>query len=216
MMRSLLFFAALAVTDASTTVAVLEFGKHGCVHRTTSKNTQTTVAGAASFFNSLSGKGLQDSDMTVVPDLFNKPDGVVVVGISGAGVDLDAMPTLSNLVENEGNGVVGHMTLPSGHHRHLMNRVGPSKALDAETLVDGVKSEASSKQISSVSITVDAGNAGAVDAQIAAMLSALQKQAGNDSTIIVHLVVDEEEGSARRRLSQSDSNNDRQSKLLRL
>ena len=212
MMRSLLFFAALAVADASTTVAVLAFGKHGCVHRTTSKNTHTTVAGAASFFNALSGKGLQESDMTVVPDLFNKPDGVVVVGITGSGVNLEAMPTLANLVEKEGNGVVGHMTLPAGHHRHLMNRVGPSKAVDAEALVDGVKSEASSKKISSVSITVDAGNSGAVDAQIAAMLTALQKQAGNDSTIIVHLVVDEEEGSARRRLSQSDANNERQSK----
>ncbi|KAI2506597.1 hypothetical protein MHU86_7807 [Fragilaria crotonensis] len=210
MMKTFLLFAALAVADGATTVAVLEFGKHGCVRRTTATNTRTTVAGANSFFRALSGKGLQQSGMTVVPDLFNKPDGMVVVGISGSGVDLNSMPILSNLVQSEGNGVVGHMTLPEAHHRHLMNHVGPSKSIDTASFVDGVKAEASSKILSSVSIDVDVGNSGAVDAQIAAMISALQKQAGSDSTIIVHLVVEEEDGAFRRRLSENGGAEDNQ------
>lgn len=214
MMKTFLLFAALAVADGATTVAVLEFGKQGCVRRTTATNTRTTVAGANSFFRALSGKGLQQSGMTVVPDLFNKPDGMVVVGISGSGVDLNSMPILSNLVQSEGNGVVGHMTLPEAHHRHLMNHVGPSKSLDTASFVDGVKAEASSKKLSSVSIDVDVGNSGAVDAQIAAMISALQKQAGSDSTIIVHLVVEEEDGAFRRRLSENGGAEDNQSKSI--
>lgn len=203
MLKTFLLFAALAVADGATTVAVLEFGKGGCVRRTTATSTQTSVAGASSFFRALSGKGLQQAGMTVVPDLFNKPDGMVVVGVSGSGVDLNSMPILSKLVQSEGNGVVGHLTLPQSHHRHLMNHVGPSKALDASSFVDGIKAEASSNKLTSVSIDVNVSNSGAVDAQIAAMLSAMQKEAGNDSTIIVHLVVQEEEDASRRRLSES-------------
>jgi len=199
-MKTALFFAALVVADASTTVAVLEFGKSGVVRRTTSKKCHTTVAGVGSFFNAMSNKGMQQADMTVVPDLFRRADGAVVIGISGAGVDLESMPTVSNLVQSEGNSVVGHMTLAGAHGRDLLNKAGPSKELDAKSLVAGVKSEAASKNLSSVSVQVDSENAAAVDTQIAAMLVALQKQAGADSTIIVHLVVEEEEGASRRRL----------------
>ena len=107
MLTTFLFFAALAVADGATTVAVLEFGKGGCVRRTTATNTHTSVAGASSFFRALSGKGLQQAGMTVVPDLFNKPDGMVVVGVSGSGVDLNSMPVLSKLVQSEGNSEIG-------------------------------------------------------------------------------------------------------------
>lgn len=197
-----LLAALAAVVDASTTVAVLEFGKQGSVRRTTSKTTHTTVNGVHSFWRALSTKkGLQQPGMTVVPDLFNKPDGVVVVGITGAGVDLESMPNLSNLVQNEDSNVVGHMTLNGAHGRQLLNRMGPSKTLDATSMVGGIKSEVTSPKLSSVNIQVDAENAASVDAQVGAMLAALSEQAGKDSNVIVHLVVEEEEGSARRRLA---------------
>jgi hypothetical protein len=202
MMKSLVFSAvvvASSVADASTTVAVLEFGKKGCVHRTTTKNTDTTVSGVKSFWNALSGTGLQDPDMTVVPDLFKRPSGHVVLGITGSGVDLDSMPTVSKLVQSEGDKVAGQMTISGSHGRALLNKVGSAEELSVDSIIEGVKNSISADKLSALNVKVE-DNASQVDSQIAAMLTALQEQAGDDSTFVVHLVVEEEEGAARRRL----------------
>jgi MinD-like ATPase involved in chromosome partitioning or flagellar assembly len=212
-----LALAAFSIVDAATTVAVLEFGKSGSVRRTLSSNSGTTVAGATSFFQSLSGKGLQHSDMTMVPDLFHKPDGVVIVEISGAGGNLHSMPVVSELLSNEGkNHVVGHMTLPgSNHHSALMNRVGPAKKSECSSFVSDIKKEATTPALSVVSIHADSSNAAEIDSKIAGMMSALQQQASSQGTIVVHLVVEEDEISAHRRLSEAvSSNNSEKSKSM--
>lgn len=205
MMKSLFLIAAsalAAIADASTTVAVLEFGKSGSVRRTLTKSTHTTVAGVASFW---SPDSLQHADMTVVPDLFRKADGAVVIGISGAGVDLNSMPTVNELMQTDGSAataaVVGHMTLAGAQGRALLNKVGPATSLEAETLVVGVQKECHSSKLSSVHVQVDdATVASKVDAQVAALIKNLL-ETSNESTILVHLVVEEEDGAARRRLT---------------
>jgi hypothetical protein len=204
MMKSLFLIAASALavaTNASTTVSVLEFGKSGTVRRTLTKQTHTTVAGVSSFWAASASRGMQQADMTVVPDMFRKPDGAVVVGISGAGVDLESMPTVAALMQSkDAQHVVGKMTLTGAQGNQLLHKVGPSTSLTSETLVVGVKKECHSHKLSSVHVTVDdAEKAASVDAQIAALIQSLSET--SDSTIVVHLVVEEEEGAARRRLT---------------
>ena len=93
----LLFTLCVPSLEAATRVAVLELGKGGTVRRTTSNDVETSVEGVASFWNALHQqqgrrRKLQHAGMTVVPDLFNKPDAGIVIGISGNGVDLETMP----------------------------------------------------------------------------------------------------------------------------
>merc|ERR1711957_185233 len=92
---------ASSLVDAATRVAVIELGASGTVRRTTaSSREETSVDGVASFWSALHGYGrrLQHAGMTVVPDLFSRPESGVVVGLTGSGVDLDHMPTLNGLL----------------------------------------------------------------------------------------------------------------------
>ena len=202
MMKScLLVAAALAVAvDASTTVAVLELGKGGAVRRTTSKRSETSVSGVASFWSNLhdSGRKLQHAGMTVVPDLFNKADSGVVLGLMGSGLDLSAMPNLSGLVENEGDYVVGHMTLQGANGASLLNKAGAVEAVAPASLASIAKS--SKKGLSAMSVAVDENNAALVDTEVTALIQAMHKDAMDaGKTVILHLVVEEKEDASRRR-----------------
>lgn len=194
----LLAALAVAVVDASTTVSVMEFGKIGSVRRTTSTATHTSVSGVQSFWSAMSNAGLQQPGMTVVPDLFHKPTSSIVVGITGA--DLDVMPNLAKVVEKDNKNVVGQMKVSGSKGKVLCEKAGHSVTKTAGSMIDGVKSQMESGEFSSVHINVDSENAADVDAKVNEMLMFLNKYAG-DSTIVVHLVVEEEEGSVRRRLT---------------
>ena len=201
MMKTSLFLAAAlaAIADASTTVAVLELGKEGAVRRTTAKKSDTTVSGVASFWSSLhGGRKLQHAGMTVVPDLFNQADSGLVLGLMGSGVDLAAMPTVSGLIEKDGQHVVGHMTLDGPHGRALLHKAGPSEQVTPESLVSSAKSI--KRGLSAMSVAVDDKNAAAVDSQISALIESIHKEAvAAGTTVVLHLVVEEEAGAFRRR-----------------
>ena len=201
MKSSLLIAAALAAAaDASTTVAVLELGKGGSVRRTTAKHTETTVSGVSSLWSNLhdSGRKLQHAGMTVVPDLFNKADSGLVLGLMGSGVDLAAMPNLSGLVENEGNHVVGHMTVDGANGAALLEKAGGAQQVAPESLASSAKSAKSG--LSAMSVSVTDNNAAAVDSEVAALIASIHKDAMDaGKTVILHLVVEEEEGASRRR-----------------
>jgi hypothetical protein len=201
-MKTSLFIAAAlaAVADASTTVAVLELGKGGAVRRTTAKRTDNTVSGVASFWSQLhGGRLLQHAGMSVVPDLFNKPDSGLVLGLMGSGLDLAAMPTVSALVEKEDNHVVGHFTVAGSHGLSLLQKAGPSHVIEPASLVSSAKN--TKEGLSAMSILVDDKNVADVDSQVAALIESLHKEAVKaGSTVILHLVVEEEEGASRRRL----------------
>eukprot|EP00542_Grammatophora_oceanica_P019047 CAMPEP_0194047410 /NCGR_PEP_ID=MMETSP0009_2-20130614/24519_1 /TAXON_ID=210454 /ORGANISM="Grammatophora oceanica, Strain CCMP 410" /LENGTH=302 /DNA_ID=CAMNT_0038693025 /DNA_START=24 /DNA_END=932 /DNA_ORIENTATION=+ len=195
---ALLAIAGFAsVADASTTVAVLEFGKGGAVRRTTTKNTETTVNGVASFWGALHSRSrqLQHSDMTVVPDLFKSADNGLVLGLTN--VDLDAMPNLKEIVDVKS---VGQMTMDGKQGAALCNKVGPTKEATVSSLVADSKDKMSAEALSSVKIAATEENSEALDKQLGALIAALEKLAG-DETLVLHVVVEEEDGAARRRLA---------------
>ena len=202
MMKFCLLIAAslAAAADASTTVAVLELGKGGAVRRTTAKRTETTVSGVSTLWSNLhdSGRKLQHAGMTVVPDLFNKADNGIVLGLMGSGVDLAAMPNLSGLVEKEGNRVVGHMTVEGANGAALLEEAGPAMEVAPASLISAAKSAKSG--LSAMKVSVNDNNAAAVDSEVASLIQALHKEALDaGKTVILHLVVEEEEGASRRR-----------------
>jgi hypothetical protein len=136
--------------------------------------------------------------MSVVPDLFNKPDSGLVLGLMGSGLDLAAMPTVSALVEKEDNHVVGHFTVDGAHGRSLLQRAGPSHSIEPASLVSSAK--ITKKGLSAMSVSVDDKNVADVDSQVAALIETLHKEAVEaGTTVILHLVVEEEEGASRRR-----------------
>lgn len=202
----LLLTTALALTasvvNAATRVAVIELGASGTVRQTsTASDLETSVDGVASFWSALHGYGrkLQHAGMPVVPDLFSRPDSGVVIGLTG--VDLDNnMPTLSKLMnhEEEAQGVVGHMTVPGKQCKNMMKNVKETEMLESTSAISSsFKAQAAQSGISGLQIEVTSSNAADVDAQIASLLNDLSLEDGK--TVVVHLIVEEEDGAERRR-----------------
>eukprot|EP00536_Pseudo-nitzschia_multiseries_P011049 jgi/Psemu1/307837/fgenesh1_kg.357_\ len=197
--------AAMALTaDAATRVAVIELGASGTVRRTTtaSQFEETSADGVASFWSALHGYGrkLQHAGMPVVPDLFSRPQSGVVVGLTGSGVDLDHMPTLNALLKNvdeqEDNRVVGHMQVSGNQCKKMLNSVQTKKDYSsAGSLKSAFESQAQEAGISGMHFDVSSGNAADIDVQLASLIN----EYSSDKTVVLHLVVEEEDGSARRR-----------------
>lgn len=197
--------AAMALTaDAATRVVVIELGASGTVRRTTtaSQFEETSVDGVASFWSALHGYGrkLQHAGMPIVPDLFSRPTSGVVVGLTGSGLDLDHMPTLNGLLKNvdeqEDNRVVGHMQVSGNQCKKMLNSVQNKEELASSgSLKSAFESQAQEAGISGMHFDVSSANAADVDDQLASLL----KDYSSDKTVVIHLVVEEEDGSARRR-----------------
>jgi hypothetical protein len=209
MMKATFLLSTLALSaDAATKVAVLEFGKGGVVRRTTSKRTASSVVGVASFWGALHGRQLQQPDMPLVPDLFNKADRSMILGLTG--VDLDVMPILTNLMNNE---AVGHMEVEGKHCKSLMNKAGPAKESAVQDAVLDAKTTMSATGLNAMSLKVTKANSDAVEAQLQAILAELKAQATDGKTYVLHLVVEEEDEAAHRRLESRDLQNDNGKKL---
>jgi len=202
MIKSFFAVAALAaasVADASTTVAVIEVGKGGVVHRTTTERYLSSVSGVASFWGAFHGRQLQYAGMTMVPDLFNKASSGLVVGLTGSGMDLASMPIVAELVKEEGaNNVVGHLELQGTQGLNLLKKASNEDIINVMDLKDIKTAESG---IRSYNVDVDEDNAGKIDSQISSLIKSLDKEAtAAGSTIVFHIVVEEETGAARRRL----------------
>eukprot|EP00566_Odontella_aurita_P019984 CAMPEP_0113566436 /NCGR_PEP_ID=MMETSP0015_2-20120614/22722_1 /TAXON_ID=2838 /ORGANISM="Odontella" /LENGTH=299 /DNA_ID=CAMNT_0000468725 /DNA_START=85 /DNA_END=984 /DNA_ORIENTATION=+ /assembly_acc=CAM_ASM_000160 len=216
--------AALATcVDAATTVAVIEIGSGGVARRTTTSSSKTSIQAVSSFWNSMHdvdngekkrrAKSLQYPGMTVVPDLFKRADGGVAIGITGSGVDLTAMPSVSSLL---GENSVGSFRLSGSQGSALMEKAGRvNDIVDSSVLGSSIekkaKAAASGNKLGSVSVSVDnKESAIAVDKDVSKTLSSLQQYASETgSTVVVHLVVEEEDDFPRRRLEdQEDEDQD--------
>mmetsp|Transcript_1205 Transcript_1205/g.2139 ORF Transcript_1205/g.2139 Transcript_1205/m.2139 type:complete len:293 (+) Transcript_1205:87-965(+) len=211
--------AALAATTSSvsaeTTVAILEFGPGGSVHRTTSSSTESSAAAVSSLWNALhrpSSKrsSRQHAGMSVVPDLFSKADAGIVIGLQGG--SLESMSTVASLLDAEeiADNVVGHIHVPGQAAEQLMKSAS-SKDLDAVSkddisrrLQSAAKTAANGdvKGIDAVSLAVNNDDVASVaDEELGRMLKTLRKQAAaNGKTVVVHLVAD----STRRRLNEDE------------
>jgi hypothetical protein len=210
------------VADARTTVAVLEVGKGGVVRRTTANSKQASVHGVASFWNAahdeVAGRNRRGSaqhpGMAVVPDLFSRADGGIAIGLSGGAVDLTsggAMPRLADLLDAE---AVGSFELSGSHSATLLKKAG-AKAEDvvgsAADLASSLKAKASAavdNRLEGLSIAVhDEAAAKAVDSAIAAAVQSLRKQSEESGkTLLLHLVVDEEQVPASHEAEDIPSN----------
>ena len=132
--------------------------------------------------------------MALVPDIFNRADGGIVVGISGAvsSMALDFME----------DNVVGSFTT-SGSTSDVMNRVKKS-----ELISDGFDRrltstvEKAEEEMQVVSLSVNDESAPEAERELKRMLSSLKAHAKkSDKTYVVHLVVDTP--STRRRLEDA-------------
>jgi hypothetical protein len=203
MMMKASLFAVLALSaytvDAATKIAVLELGKGGTVRRTTSKNTLTNVQGVASFWSAVHSRGrsLQQSGMTVVPDLFNKADAGVVFGIQGSGVDLDNMPFISFLLDEESENVVGHMEMDGSRCGALMKTISNVEDVEPEMIANTATKHAAASGLSGFKTLVDSANASAVEEQLKAMIENMEREAkAAGTTVVLHFIVEEDEASA--------------------
>lgn len=200
-MRVLFTFAlALASADAATRVAVIELGKAGTVRRTTASNVATSPQGVASFWGALHGhsRKLQHAGMTVVPDMFSRPDSGVVVGLTG--VDLDNMPMLNGLMTEEGNGVVGHMEMHGQRCNDMMRSVNNVQEVQASNLYTSFQSQAAEAGMSGMKLQVSSENAHDIDMQLGNLVQKAAEDANNSGkTVVLHLVVEEDDGASRRR-----------------
>ena len=200
-MRVLLAAAfTLASADAATRVAVIELGKSGTVRRTTALNAETSAEGVASFWSSLHGYGrkLQHAGMTVVPDLFSRPESGVVFGLTG--VDLDSMPNLNSMMTHEENGVVGHMEVHGQQSSKMMRNVKNVLEIQPSDLSSTFETQAAEAGISAMKMEVTTETANDMDMQLASIIQKVDEDAKNSGkTVVLHLVVEEEEGAARRR-----------------
>ncbi|KAL3781609.1 hypothetical protein ACHAWO_009603 [Cyclotella atomus] len=207
-MKSILSFGIAAITAATaaaeTTVAVLEFGPGGSVRRTASID-ESTPAGAASFFSAMhtpSKAHRQQSGMSLVPDIFNRADAGVVLGLSGAGVS--SMESAMNLLVEGAADVVGTF-VTTGTAAEVMKRASKNGEITSdefERRLVATAEKTSSEEMQVVSLSVNEESASEADAQLNRMLASLKAQAKESGkTIVVHLVVDTP--SSRRRLEDA-------------
>jgi len=211
MLRLIGFAAAtiLAAVVDGTSVAIVEYGNEGTARRTTQTSSLTSAPAVGSFWSSMhqgvkrEGKprrfSKQHPGMTIVPDMFNKPDGGFVIGISGEGIDLEVMPTVAALL-NEDNDALGHFYVQGDHTEKLMDKADAGKKVKPASfknkalpkMNDAVDKD-EPNHLEAVYVDVSTKDEAAdVDSQIAEVLASLAKLTKESGgTVIVHIVVDE-------------------------
>lgn len=192
--------SVLSAADAATKVSVIELGKGGAVRRV-DEDSFSNVASVSSFWSALHspGRKLQHAGMPVVPDLFYKASNGMVIALKG-GV-LNEMPFVSSLLsEVDSNGVVGHLDLDGKKADALLNKIRDADTVDASLFTSSCKRHANSPGLTGMVTEVHSGKSSDVDNQLHTVLKALDQEATDaGKTIVLHLVVEGEDGSVGRR-----------------
>lgn len=202
-MKCLLSLLYLSAASASTKVAVLELGKAGTVRRTNAVDPETTVEGVSSFWSALHTKSPRapHAGLTVVPDLFRKPESGVVIAISGVNLDVEAqLPTAFSMQAE-----APVMEVDGSRVEALLSKIPEWEEVSAENLSFSAVKCGSKKGLSGIKTTVDGSSAQLVDKQLKEIMNELKTLADSmGETIVVHLVVEEDDAiSRRRRLSRN-------------
>ena len=220
---SLLFLATVATTpsNAKTTVAVLEIGKGGTVRQTTSgldsslPQSTTSVSNVHTFWSNLHNLRprrylqKQESGDALIPDLFNKADGGIVIGVIGNGVDIPSMKTVSALIDSSTSSssdmdIVGHFQLEGNKGNALMKNTkimqdtsdfGSAMDTSVEKLLN---SKNGGRNFHTVAIRINEQNEAAaaasesLDKQITDMISSLKRETEKSaSTYVLHVVTED-------------------------
>lgn len=214
----ILLSLSLSCLATATTVSVLELGASGTVHSTAATSPLTSSNGILSFWKSIhsaDSAGVprkhsvsQYPGMTVVPDLFSKPAGGLVIGVFGD-VTLEDMPVLSNLLEEESS--VGQFHVRGEHGRTLM-RLSNAQAVPSEDFASALATKAASavsketgNRLDAISVRVG-DDSKDIDASLGRMLESISQSAREaGSSVIVHIVI---EDGKRRRLEDNNNGDD--------
>ena len=201
MIKLVLSLLSLSAVNAATRIAVIEAGVGGTVHRTTSTTPETSVDGAASFLQAMHGRKIQHAGMTVVPDLFKKADSGIVIGVSA--VDFAELPLVSGLYEDEGkNGVIGHLEINGSRSDALLSKVA-GEWKDIEEVKEAAE-VADKSGLSAVKISLDNSKVAAFDSSVHGLIADVDAKAKEDGkTVVIYLVLEEDEAAARRRAVSS-------------
>jgi len=208
-------FAVLAIGIDATSVAVMEFGNVSTMHRTMSTASETSASGVLSFFKSLhevysNGKvsrsrSTQYPGMSVVPNLFNRPNGGIAIGISVETTELVSMPTLASILEEKGT--IGNFNIKSSEGKLLMKQMEPDSVDIAsfESVVETRAKAAACKdgnKLESVTVNFESiKSAVEFDTSLARSLKSVAKHAEEtESTIIVYLIIQENDEDFNRRV----------------
>eukprot|EP00527_Entomoneis_sp_CCMP2396_P001504 CAMPEP_0198142646 /NCGR_PEP_ID=MMETSP1443-20131203/5370_1 /TAXON_ID=186043 /ORGANISM="Entomoneis sp., Strain CCMP2396" /LENGTH=316 /DNA_ID=CAMNT_0043805705 /DNA_START=45 /DNA_END=995 /DNA_ORIENTATION=+ len=216
MMKIFLSLLALVGSvNASTKIVLVELGVGGTVRRTSSRSSLSTVEGVNSFIQTMhGGRKLQHAGMPVVPDLFHKADGGVILGLSGQGVDIAEMPSVAALLEEEKDGVVGHLETNGQHCHSLVSRANSVSEISGD-ISQAVEKAAQKQYLTGVKMNVNDSDAAAVaDKQVDAMIRDMQKKAKDEGkTYVLYLVIEEDASISRRRLAEDENNENQEGKI---
>ena len=209
---AVIFLSALLAVEASTKIAVLEFGNGKTVRRSEATSAETSVGGVVSFWSALHGQtssNIQYAGMPIVPDLFRKPDSGVIIGISGSGVDFDSFPGFASLFEIEET--VGFMEVEGQRCQSLLSAFTEPSESSVENFVQFSVEHASKESLTTVKVSADSESIAAVDQQLITLVNQFKLAAETSGKkLVVHVVMEENESQSRRRLSSSRELEDEQ------
>lgn len=205
--------ACTSTVSAETTIAILEFGPGGSVHRTTSSVTESNSAAVSSLWNVLHGQSKntlssQHEGMSVAPDLFAKADAGIVLGLRGESIK--SMPAAAALLDATAANVVGHIHVPG--RRAGADLLKDAESVSGEDVGRRLRSTAESAARGDLpggmvvlSLAVEDDESAAIaDEQLGRMLKILKEQAAaSGKTVVLHLVAEE---GGRRRLNEDEDN----------
>jgi hypothetical protein len=205
-LAALSILAALVAAEATTKIAVLEFGRGGTVRRSEASNAETSTEGVLSFWSALHGRtssNIQHAGMTVVPDLFRKPDSGVIVGISGTEIDLHSFNGFSSLFDTDET--VGFFEVAGNRCASLLDTLTEVIEIPGEDLKKATLEHVKKNGLYGIKVNVASEGVNTLDKQIIALVSELKTEAQNsDETFIIHFVIEENESQSRRRLSSRE------------
>lgn len=201
---ALLLAATATLTHASTNVAVLELGKKGSVRAVDSANSGATLEGVASFFSALHGKPhRQVPGMSMVPDLFNKPDSSVVIEING--LKMEASETIQKMLDE----FTGIFELDGNRGNAIMSKLGDVKTVSLDSLKEKAFEAGTKIGITGFSCGANKENASKLDETLAATIEDLKNHAeANERSLLVHIVMEgnDSERHMARRLEEENQN----------
>jgi hypothetical protein len=209
--------AALFIGADATSVSVIEFGNGGTVQRTTATAPQTVASGVMSFFRSLHEVGsdgeirrsrtTQYPGMNVVPSIFNRPDGGLSIGITGEAIDMSKMPIVAGILRDEG--AVGHFNMKSSEGKILKDMLDAetveSSSLESVIVSKGTAAAVKNgNRLESLELKIESDDSAAmIDESIGKALKEIARLTKeSDSTIVVHLFVEENEEIFHNRLQR--------------
>lgn len=200
-----LFLFFYSVVDASTSVLVFELGKGGAVRRTSQPRTETNVDGVHSFWSNLHGLNKfgskykrQQPKMAIVPDMFKKPDGGIVIGLSGNGLDNLSVNALKDAIKSYAPAFIDNFELDGSEVSSLLDGEYVSQNFkefksNLKESVNTVVSSSSKHNFEVVCLdSVHGTDLLLVKSEIENAIESIKKMVERlDKTVVVHLAVQE-------------------------